>query len=98
MSRPGLQERALLLTDTQSTFQRMVPIVQADAQKIGITFHVRHRERRLSDARDHLEEHRDRVFPGWFKDYADALTFFSPLFDGRNDHRARETRTTRSSG
>jgi hypothetical protein len=22
--------------------------------------------------------------PGWGKDYADALTFFSPLFDGRN--------------
>ena len=23
------------------------------------------------------------TYPGWGKDYADALTFFSPLFDGR---------------
>ncbi len=23
------------------------------------------------------------TFPGWFKDYADPFTFFSPLFDGR---------------
>ena len=34
--------------------------------------------------------------PGWGKDYADPLTFFGPLFDGRNII-PRATRTTRCS-
>ncbi len=76
-------KNVLLLTDTQSTFQRMVPIVQADAQKLGITFHVA----TVNGAYPTLETTSKNIaiaiFPGWFKDYADALTFFSPLFDGR---------------
>jgi peptide/nickel transport system substrate-binding protein len=76
-------KNVLLLTDTQSAFQRMVPIVQADAQKLGITFHVA----TVNGAYPTLETTSKNiaiaVFPGWFKDYADALTFFSPLFDGR---------------
>ena len=74
----------LLLNDTQATFGKMLPIVEQDAAKIGITFHVA----TVAGAYPTLQTTRKNIaigiFPGWFKDYADPLTFFSPLFDGRS--------------
>jgi peptide/nickel transport system substrate-binding protein len=73
----------LLLNDSQSTYGKMLPIVQEDAAKIGITFHVA----TIAGAFPTLETTAKNIpiaiFPGWFKDYADPLTFFSPLFNGR---------------
>jgi peptide/nickel transport system substrate-binding protein len=75
---------ALLLVDTQSTYQRMLPIVQADAAKIGITFHVS----TIAGAYPTLQTTSKNIpiapFPGWFKDYADALTFFQPIFSSHS--------------
>ena len=73
----------LLLVDSMSTFQRTLPIVIADAKEIGITFHVS----TISGAYPTLQTTSKNIaiatFPGWAKDYADGLTFFSPLFNGR---------------
>jgi peptide/nickel transport system substrate-binding protein len=70
----------LLLVDTASTYQRMLPIVQADAAKIGITFHVS----TIAGAYPTLQTTSKNIaiapFPGWAKDYADALTYFQPIF------------------
>ncbi|HEX4520119.1 MAG TPA: ABC transporter substrate-binding protein [Gaiellaceae bacterium] len=76
-------KNVLLLTDTQSTYQRMVPIIQADAAKIGITFHVATVNGAYPTIETTSKNIPIAIFPGWFKDYADALTFFAPLFDGR---------------
>jgi ABC-type transport system substrate-binding protein len=74
----------LLLVDTQSTYQRMLPIVQADAAKLGITFHVS----TIAGAYPTLQTTSKNIpiapFPGWFKDYADALTFFQPIFSSHS--------------
>jgi peptide/nickel transport system substrate-binding protein len=72
-----------LLADTRLVDQKMVPVMQADAKKIGITFKVH----TINGAYPTLQTPSKDVAvserPGWGKDYADALTFFSPLFDGR---------------
>ena len=61
----------------------MLPVIQADATKIGITFTVR----TINGAYPTIQTPSKNVpiaeRPGWGKDYADALTFFTPLFDGR---------------
>ena len=71
-----------------STYQRMLPIVEADAAKIGITFHVS----TVAGAYPTLQTTSKNIaiatFPGWAKDYADALTFFQPLFERPHDHPA----------
>jgi peptide/nickel transport system substrate-binding protein len=73
----------LLLVDTASTYQRMLPIIEADAAKIGITFHVS----TVAGAYPTLQTTSKNIaigtFAGWAKDYADALTFFQPIFSGR---------------
>jgi len=57
--------------------------MEADARKIGISFKVH----TINGAYPTLQTPSKNVAvserPGWGKDYADALTFFSPLFDGR---------------
>jgi len=72
-----------LLTDAMFPFPKLTTIVQADAKELGITFHVI----TVSGAYPTLQTTAKNIaiatFPGWFKDYADPLTFFSPLFDGR---------------
>ena len=61
----------------------MVSTIQQDAAKIGITFTVR----TINGAYPTIQTVAKNVpiseRPGWGKDYADAVTFFSPLFDGR---------------
>ena len=62
----------------------MLPVIEADAKKIGITFKVR----TVKGAYPTLQTPSKNVpiaeRPGWGKDYADAATFFTPLFDGRD--------------
>jgi peptide/nickel transport system substrate-binding protein len=73
----------LLLTDPASLWQRQLPIVVADAAKIGITFHVS----TVAGAVTTLETTSKNIaispIASWGKDYADPLTFFAPIFDGR---------------
>jgi peptide/nickel transport system substrate-binding protein len=61
----------------------LVPSLQQNLNSIGITI----KDRVFKDASSPLATPRLNVpfstHPGWGKDYADALTFFSPLFDGR---------------
>jgi peptide/nickel transport system substrate-binding protein len=72
-----------LLTDPTYPFPKILAVVLADAKELGITFHVIS----INGAYPTLQTTSKNIaigaFPGWFKDYADALTFFSPLFDGR---------------
>jgi peptide/nickel transport system substrate-binding protein len=72
-----------MLVDTRLVDTKMVPVMEADAKKIGITFKVH----AINGAYPTLQTPARNVpiseRPGWGKDYADALTFFTPLFDGR---------------
>ena len=76
-------KNVLLLADTRSQDPKMVNIIQQDAKKIGITFSVR----TVNGAYPTIQTPSKNIplaeRPGWGKDYADALTFFTPLFDGR---------------
>jgi peptide/nickel transport system substrate-binding protein len=62
----------------------MIPVLQQDLKEIGITI----KDRVLKDAYTPIQTPKLNIplstRPGWGKDYADALTFFAPLFDGRN--------------
>ncbi len=62
----------------------MVPVVEASMKKIGIKL----KTRVLKDAYTPLQTPRQNIpfglRTGWGKDYADATTFYGPLFDGRN--------------
>ena len=73
----------LLLADTRQVDTKMLPVIEADAKKIGITFTVR----TINGAYPTIQTPSKNIpiaeRPGWGKDYADALTFFTPLFDGR---------------
>jgi peptide/nickel transport system substrate-binding protein len=73
----------VLLTDAQSVYLRMLPIVQQDAKKIGITFKVATVAGAYPTLQTTSKNIPFSIFAGWAKDYADALTFFNPLFDGR---------------
>jgi peptide/nickel transport system substrate-binding protein len=72
-----------LLADTRLVDQKLVPVMEADAKKIGISFKIH----TINGAYPTLQTPSKDVpiseRPGWGKDYADALTFFTPLFDGR---------------
>ena len=61
----------------------LVPTLSQDLKAIGIGI----KDRVLKDPSTPLSTPRQSVplstYPGWGKDYSDALTFFSPLFDGR---------------
>ena len=73
-----------LLADTRLVDTKLVPVMQADANKIGITFKLH----TVNGAYPTLQTVSKNIpvsaRPGWGKDYADALTFFAPLFDGRS--------------
>jgi peptide/nickel transport system substrate-binding protein len=76
-------KNVFLLADTRLVDTKMLPVMEADARKIGITFKVH----TINGAYPTLQTPSKDVAvserPGWGKDYADALTFFQPLFDGR---------------
>src|SRR3954467_4392975 len=76
-------KNVLLVSDTRGVDPGMVATIQHDAKKIGITF----KGRQINGAYPTIQTPSNNVpiseRPGWGKDYADALTFFTPLFDGR---------------
>jgi peptide/nickel transport system substrate-binding protein len=73
----------LMIGDTRALDNRMIPVVQADAAKIGITFTVR----QINGAYTTIQTTNKNIpfseRPGWGKDYADPYTFFGELFDSR---------------
>ena len=73
-----------LLADAREVDTKMLPVIEASARKLGITFKVH----TIKGAYPTLQTPSKNIpigeRPGWGKDYADALTFFTPLFDGRN--------------
>jgi peptide/nickel transport system substrate-binding protein len=73
----------LMIADKRGVDDSMVPVIEADAAKIGISFTVRV----IAGAYPTIQTPAKNIpiaeRPGWGKDYADALTFFTPLFDGR---------------
>ena len=75
-------KNVLMIADTRDVDTRMVPIIQADAAKIGITFKVRS----VTGAYPTIQTPSKNIpiseRPGWGKDYADASTFFNALFAG----------------
>ena len=72
----------LMVGDVRAVDNRMIPVIQAAAKKIGITFTVR----QINGAYTTIQTTSKNVpfseRPGWGKDYADASTFFAELFDG----------------
>ncbi len=73
----------LLIADARSVDPGMVSTIQQDAAKIGITFTVRTINGAYPTVQTVAKNVPMSERPGWGKDYADAVTFFSPLFDGR---------------
>jgi peptide/nickel transport system substrate-binding protein len=72
-------QNVLLVSDTRQVDTKYVPIIQADAKKIGITFKLRS----VNGAYPTLQTPSNNVpiseRPAWGKDYASASTFFIPL-------------------
>jgi peptide/nickel transport system substrate-binding protein len=77
-------KNVFMLADATSLDAKLVPVVEAAAKKIGITFRVH----QVSGAFPTLQTPARNIpfaeFPGWGKDYADPLTFFQALFDGHS--------------
>ena len=74
----------LLLNDTRDGHAKMLPSIQAGREEDRDHVPRRDDRGRVPDAPDDRRKNiAIAIFPGWFKDYADALTFFTPLFDGR---------------
>jgi len=57
--------------------------MEADAKKIGISFKLHTVNGAYPTLQTPSKDVPISERPGWGKDYADALTFFAPLFDGR---------------
>jgi peptide/nickel transport system substrate-binding protein len=70
----------LLVADTREVDTRMLPIVEANAAKIGITFKARAITGAYPTLQTPSKNIAFMVRPGWGKDYADAGTFFNVLF------------------
>jgi peptide/nickel transport system substrate-binding protein len=72
-------KNVLLVVDTREVDTKMLPVVVADAAKIGITF----KQRVVKGAYPTLQTPANNVAiserPGWGKDYGSASTFFIPL-------------------
>jgi peptide/nickel transport system substrate-binding protein len=76
-------KNVLLIADVRQVDEKMVPVIQASAKKIGITFTVRSVEGAYPALQTPSRNIPLAERPGWGKDYADPYTFFNPLFDGR---------------
>ena len=73
-----------LLTSTRTpAFLKILPIVEVDAKKIGITFEPRAMGGAPAVLGTTAKNIPVAIFTAWQKDYPDAVTFLSPLFDGR---------------
>lgn len=76
-------KKVLMIGDVRSVDNRMIPVIQADAAKIGITFTVRQINGAYTTIQTTSKNIPISERPGWGKDYADASTFFAELFDGQ---------------
>ena len=87
----------LLIQDVRTADKGILPVVQASAAKIGITFTVR----TVTGAYPTIQTVSNNIpistRPRWGKDYADPSTFIDPLFVGANIQ-PTGTGTTHSSG
>jgi peptide/nickel transport system substrate-binding protein len=73
----------LTIADTRGVDTRMVPILTADAAKIGINLKVRAINGAYTTIQTPSKNIPFAERPSWGKDYADPYTFFGELFDGR---------------
>ena len=76
-------KNVLLIADARAVDPGMVSVIQQDAAKIGITFTVRTINGAYPTVQTVAKNVPISERPGWGKDYADPVTFFEPLFDGR---------------
>jgi peptide/nickel transport system substrate-binding protein len=76
-------KNVLMIGDTRALDNRMIPVVQANAAKIGITFTVRQINGAYTTIQTTSKNIPFSERPGWGKDYADPYTFFGELFDSR---------------
>jgi peptide/nickel transport system substrate-binding protein len=71
----------LLITDVRAVDKLTLPVIQAGAGKLGITFTVR----QVNGAYPVIQTPSKNIpisnRPRWFKDYADPSTFVDPLFN-----------------
>jgi peptide/nickel transport system substrate-binding protein len=74
----------LTITGDREVEKGFIPALSQNLKSIGIVI----KDRVLKDAYTPIQTTRLNIpfatRAGWGKDYADALTFFGPLFDGRN--------------
>jgi ABC-type transport system substrate-binding protein len=77
-------DKVLMITDQEDPYPDQNAIIADNASQIGVNFDVRSGDRYtfMYDTCDDPEAHA-AFCPslGWFKDYADAITFALPLFD-----------------
>jgi peptide/nickel transport system substrate-binding protein len=73
-------KNVLMIADTRSVDKTMVPILQADAAKIGITYTVRSINGAYPTIQTPAKNIPIAERPSWGKDYADPYTFFAELF------------------
>ena len=75
-------KNVVLLADANEIDSKRIPVIEASAAEIGITFKVR----TVAGAFPTLQTPKNNVpaaeFPAWGKDFADPSTFFDPLFAG----------------
>jgi peptide/nickel transport system substrate-binding protein len=71
----------LMIADTRGVDTRMIPIIQEDAAKIGVTFTVRSINGAYTTIQTPSKNIPFSERPSWGKDYADPFTFFAELFD-----------------
>jgi peptide/nickel transport system substrate-binding protein len=73
-------KNVLMIADVRGVDTRMIPVIESDTAKIGITLKVRS----VNGAYPVIQTPSKNVpiseRPGWGKDYADASTFFNALF------------------
>ena len=75
-------KNVLLITDVREVDKLMLPTIQANAAKIGITFAVRSVNGAYPVIQTTSKNIPISTRPRWFKDFADVSTFVDPLFKG----------------
>jgi peptide/nickel transport system substrate-binding protein len=74
-------KKVLLIMDVRDADKKMLPVVQAGAAKIGITFTVRQVNGAYPVIQTPSKNIPISTRPRWGKDYADPSTFIDPLFN-----------------
>jgi hypothetical protein len=72
----------LMIADVRAVDKAMIPVIQASAAKVGLTFKVRSVNGAYPVIQTPAKNIPISERPGWGKDYADASTFFNALFAG----------------